>query len=1208
MSLDSLWQPAAEFELPAELQSYIQPDQFESFALNSGLLSSLLSGASPETGAQAAASSAEIALPTPDGVLSRFAVVESPVMAPELAAQFPEIRTYRGQGIDDPTATLRFDVTPAGFHAQVLSSSGSWYIDPSRSVDPDHYVSYFRRDYVRTMPDGEGCGGCPACGGSGCAACEIAAEIAGDLTAGDLAVPSQPASEEHLAGKGAEGTSGGSGEGEPMARSGAALRTYRLAVAATGEYTAFHGGTVTSALAAIVTAINRVTGIYEVELAIRLSLVANTNLLVYTNSATDPYTNNNAANLLNENQTNLDTIIGNASYDIGHVFSTGGGGLAAVGVVGRTGLKARGTTGLSSPVGDVFYVDYVAHEMGHQFGANHTFNGNNSQRHAATAYEPGSGSTIMAYAGIMGSDNLQTQSDAYFHSASFDEILQYTTVGLGNVVTPVSSGNNVPTVNAGLNYTIPARTPFSLTAIGSDGDPGDALTYNWEERDLGPQQGVNDPDNGSSPLFRSFTPTSNPTRTFPRIPDLLNNTTTVGEKLPTTTRTMNFRATVRDNRSGGGGVNTDDMALNVVDTGTPFSVTSPNTSVSWVGGTTQTITWNVSGTTAAPISTALVNIRLSTDGGNTFPILLAANTLNDGSENVTLTNVPTTLARIKVEPVGNVFFDISDANFTITTGITFNVASTTPASGSLVTLPLTTIDVNFSQPIAPASIAPGDLLLSHGSVVLATALDADTVRYTIAGVSSEATLAVTLPGGAVTDLSFNPNEFFSTTFTLDVNNSPFPGSFSAVAPAGSGIYRSSTTGVLNTAADTDSYTVLLDAGQTLTILATPSSGLRPGITLTGPGASFSATAPAAGSVALLQTASIAAAGAYTVTLYGVGSTLGSYTLELSLNTSLEVESNGGGSNHTPATAQNIDANFVSMVGAASRTTVLGTIDESNTLPTESEPNNNTTSANDARLSFTPYVGSQYHLIIQGNRNSATDVDFYNLGMLQVGDVISISYSGSASQRGSLSDPIMELRRGSAGSTFVTSTDDQGPGLDSLIYRFTVSATDTYYVRATGVLATQGSYELGVYLENVGDAPLTGGLAIGETETNDTGATANDFSSSWRSVQYFSRVSGNISSGDIDVLSYQFSAGDLLTIHIDSTSSLDAHVNLLNAAGASIAAEDGTSARARRRLVALCLPDSLIRDVLRAGAAADQYRRLQRRPLSFGSDAAPHSDV
>jgi len=444
-------------------------------------------------------------------------------------------------------------------------------------------------------------------------------------------------------------------------------------VAATGEYTAFHGGTVADGQAAIVTAINRVNGIYENDLSVRMVLVGNNSSLVYTNGATDPYTNGNGGAMLGENQSNVDLVIGNANYDIGHVFSTGGGGVAGLGVVGITGLKARGVTGQAAPIGDPFYVDYVAHEMGHQFGGSHTFNGDSGNcaggnRSGAHAYEPGSGTTIQAYAGICGNDNLQLNSDPFFHSESIEQIRDTITSGPGNTAATITNtGNAIPTVNAGANFVIPAGTPFELTAIGNDADGGDVLTYSWEQRDLGPQQDVNAGDNGSSPLFRAWTPTEDDSRVFPRMTDLLNNTTVIGETLPTTNRTMNFRAVVRDNSAlDGGGVNTDDMTVQVI-AGAAFQVTSQNVATTWTGGTIQTISWNVAGTNTGAVNTPNVDILFAADGIN-YDTVLATAVPNDGSQTIVAPGIATTTGRFKVRGSGNIFFDINNVDIEVLPG------------------------------------------------------------------------------------------------------------------------------------------------------------------------------------------------------------------------------------------------------------------------------------------------------------------------------------------------------------------------------------------------------------------------------------------------------------------------------------------------------------------------------------------------------------
>jgi len=640
----SIWQDVNESSIIDNQNRQIIPQEYRTLSLNITELKRILNQVPLEFSQQAGTSSINLELPLPNGGFGIFNILESPIMEPELAAKFPELKTYIGYGLTEGIFNVRFDFTPSGFHAMIRTIDGTIYIDPYSHGNIVNYISYYKKDYQPLVSNPFLCEG--------------------------------PVTETEIAEEIRNLVSNGVGN-----RIGEQLRTYRLALAATGEYTAFHGGTVTAGMNAVVVAMNRVNQIYENEVAVRMILVANNDTLIYTNAATDPYSNNNGSAMLHQNQSNLDAVIGNANYDIGHVFSTGGGGIAGLGVVCRTGQKAWGVTGLPSPIGDPFYVDFVAHEMGHQFGANHSFNGDagfcgGGNRNPSTAYEPGSGSTIMAYAGTCGSQNLQSFSDDYFHGISIDEIVAYTTLSFGNSCPVITAtGNNAPvvTVPSG-GFTIPIGTPFSLT--GSATDPnGDPLTYCWEEFDLGPAGHPNTPS-GNAPIFRSFDPVTSTSRTFPKLTNIINNTQTIGEILPSYSRNLTFRLTARDNRTGGGGVGkSTNLAFSVVSTAGPFQVTSPNTAVNWPALSTQNITWNVANTNTAPVNCVLVNIILSTDGGQTFPLTIVSNTVNDGTEDVVIPDNQTTTARIKIQAADNIFFDMSNANFIISAPVPVELAT-----------------------------------------------------------------------------------------------------------------------------------------------------------------------------------------------------------------------------------------------------------------------------------------------------------------------------------------------------------------------------------------------------------------------------------------------------------------------------------------------------------------------------------------------------
>ncbi len=775
-----IWQPVASSQ--SRLSNDSIPAQAPLFALDRSALDSILAR-TPREGAQPVRnSSAVISLPLGDGSLARFAIVESPIMAPELAARFPEITTWLGQGIDDPTATVRFDLSPRGLHAQILSGSGTSYVDPAFAGNAAHHVAYARRDLGARPRE---------------FICSTVDEPHSDALHG-LQSASTP---------------------RPFVSAGETLRTFRLAMAATGEYTAFHGGTVPGALAGIVTSMNRINGIFERDLAVRMVLVANNELIIYTDGTSDPYTNSSGSAMLSENQSTIDALIGNANYDIGHVFSTGGGGVVS-GRVCTSSTKARGVTGSSSPIADAFDIDYVAHEIGHQFAGPHTYNSVNcsaSQRIANSAYETGSGATIMAYAGICGIENLQPNSDDYFHRDSLNRILGF--VGGLSCDVETATGNAAPTVAAPATATIPARTPFALTAAGADAD-GDALTYVWEQFDLGPSSsgGAALVDDGLRPIFRPDVPTGSPTRQFPdlrfqrananvppgQVP--LPGTTTPnrysGETLPTTTRPLNFRVTARDNRAGGGGTNEANLLLLVDAVAGPFAVTAPSaTGITWSAGSTQAVTWNVAGTDALPISTANVRIALSIDDGRTFPIVLLPSTPNDGTEDVAVpANLSSAQARVRVEALGNYYFDMSDNPVTVTSsgGTPPAITATDPvttrqgsptASGDVATI--SDADDPAASLTVAVSGAPDELgvavVNNAGTVRLSATAQCSLVTPTGGNRVYPVVLTVTDPDADSTSTTVNVN--------VGANQNPVPGVYAgAVVNAGASAMFTPATG------------------------------------------------------------------------------------------------------------------------------------------------------------------------------------------------------------------------------------------------------------------------------------------------------------------------------------------------------------------------------------------------------------------------------
>lgn len=515
--------------------------------------------------------------------------------------------------------------------------------------------------------------------------------------------------------------------GARTSTNGATLKNYDFGVVITDEYESGNGGGA-AAIAVAVATINDITTIYKRDLAITFTATVRPETSAFNinpSNASNVYAGTCVTAYFNQNE-----------YDIGHVFHNlgagfGGSGVASGAVVCSNNIsgsieKGQGWSAAGSNTGFSF-MSLVSHEMGHMFSATHTFNGQadfcNQGLSITNSFEPGSGTTLMAYPGVCSSDNITDQtgssllnSSPYFHVRSLEQMVSFITSTSGNNCASASATNNSPPVaianpcNAG-SITIPANTPFELTGSHTDND-GDAVTYIWEQSNPGPPHGAPNIACGSTtgPIFRSYSPSTNPTRYFPSLTYILNNSnapiSTVGECLPTANRTLNFRLTVRDNNPNGGGIDVSVLQLSVSNTTGPLAVTAPNTNVTWSAGSSNTITW-AGFNTSAICNT--VNIKLSVDGGETFPFTLISNTTNDGSQSVTLpSNIPnSTSARIKVESSCFScvkFFDISNVNFTISSScmaINSNICSTEPISFPMgdpaLNLNLSPIGTSFSQ-------------------------------------------------------------------------------------------------------------------------------------------------------------------------------------------------------------------------------------------------------------------------------------------------------------------------------------------------------------------------------------------------------------------------------------------------------------------------------------------------------------------------------
>ncbi|MBV6440493.1 MAG: T9SS C-terminal target domain-containing protein [Haliscomenobacteraceae bacterium CHB4] len=730
------WAPVAldAVALPPGAERLFEPREYSAFTLDYDAMVARLAQAPVEFTDEAAQKSCTVQIPQADGSLETFAVAYTQVMAPGLAARYPEIRTYSAESLTTPSKRARITTGPYhGLHIMITRpDKGVEWVEPLAKGQNLYYMAYDRRHYPNEIePTGKTLAG------------ERAPDVL-DVRPDTRYSPGAPTPQDR---------------GNLL--NPVVLKVYKFACATTGEFAQDNGGTTASVLQKVTTTTNALNAIYERDLAIRLQLIEEEDQILYLDPATDPYTGTTVGGWLNQNPVAMLMQLGNNDkYDIGHVFARYlGGNAIGVGDLNSccTDFKGRGCSAGNIPYGNSFF-SVVGQEIGHQWNGLHTWNHCSDLTEPFPNYErcePGSGSTIMSYAGSCGDDNVQGSADLYYHVCSIFGIRNFVENGNGKLCGQnITTGNNppVPEIPYPDNFFIPIETPFELTGSATDPD-GDAVTFNWDEVDLGPLVAMSAPQ-GNSPIFRSFPPSSNPTRTFPRIQSIVFNTGDDSEKLPTYSRDLTFCLVARDDKPGGGGVGFDTIAFRATAQAGPFLVTYPNANtVVWNVGEYQTITWDVANTNKAPVNCKTVNIRLSLNNGLVNQITLASGVPNTGKYCIQVPNNISSTARIRVEAADNVFFDISNAGFKI------------------------------QQPTQPDfTICPA---------VLADYACAPTVYTTeistsaIAGFSDMITLEATgLPAGATATFSPNPVAAGSpSTLTVDFSGATDEGPFDLTVSA-----------------------------------------------------------------------------------------------------------------------------------------------------------------------------------------------------------------------------------------------------------------------------------------------------------------------------------------------------------------------------------------------------------------------------------------
>ncbi len=734
---DNLWTPAKNLtnkEIKANKRAISTPTLFD---LDVDKLKQIVSE-SPRKTTKLSKSAVIVSFPISESEFQNFSIYKTSNFSPELEAAHPEIATYYGESIDGKSAKIYFSLSPLGLSSmQLRLGKEAIFVEPYDNNNST-YVVYKKSDKGSSKNKFE---------------CATSAKSSTD----------------------------GLKMGKILSADDGLLRTYRLALSCTGEYTQYFGGTKALALAAMNNTMTRVNGVFENDFAIRLVLIPEQENIIFTSASTDPYSNATAGADGAWNTELMNVLhgttygIGDSKFDIGHLFgaSGGGGNAGCIGCVCNNSTtydateqwywyKGQGYTSPADdvPSGDSFDIDYVAHEIGHQFGGNHTFT--DSEEYTIAQVEPGSGSTIMGYAGIT-TEDVQAHSDPYFHAVSIQQITEYVKSTSGSCSVNTPTGNNAPTANAGADFTIPKSTPFVLTGSASDSN-GDALTYTWEQMDV-QNSTISNPSatKTTGPAFRSYSPTTSPVRYFPKMSSVLNGaTTTAGlelnvEVLPSVSRTLKFRFTARDNKANGAGNAYDDMVVTVNSSYGPLTVTSQNAAgISYPQGSSQNVTWNVANTNTLA---ANVDILLSTDSGNTWSTLITG-TPNDGTQSVTIPNITSNTCRFMVKASGNIFFNVNTANFSITAPDT-EVPTAPTLSANNTTSTKTTL--SWTGATDNVAVASYDIYKDGTFVANST-----TSPYTVTGLSASTSYVFTVKAkDASNNISVSSNAVTVTTLAPD---------------------------------------------------------------------------------------------------------------------------------------------------------------------------------------------------------------------------------------------------------------------------------------------------------------------------------------------------------------------------------------------------------------------------------------------------------